>query len=686
MPQRAEHARRAPGRPRPGSSKPERFLGLAAAIFVVAFLVRLVHLFQIRDAPFFGVLMGDSRAYDLWAQQLAGGDWRGREVFYQAPLYPYFLGLVYAVAGRDLLIVRIVQAFIGSLACVLLGYAGWRFFSGTAGVIAGLALALYAPAIFFDGLIQKSVADVFFVCLMLALLGRVSIEPSRRSLWLWLGLAVGCLSLTRENALVFVVVLVVAALVWDPREVGSGRQPRDRRAGSRASHPAWSHAGVFLLGLSLVVLPVAVRNYAVGGELVLTTTQFGPNFYIGNNERADGTYMSLRFGRGAPEYERVDATELAEQAEGRSLSPEEVSRYWTRRALSYIAAEPRDWVALMARKAALLWNATEMLDTESQDVHAEQSLVLRIAGTVGHFGVLVPLAVFGMIASWPARRRVWVLYAMVAAYSASVVMFYVFARYRYPLVPFLLLFAAAGLAAAPRFIRGITIARAAVTLTAVLAAAVLANRPMLYPDVMRAITETNLGAALHEAGRHGEAASHYRRAIALRSDYAPAYSNLGASLRAQGQIDQAIEQYEHALRLRADYPSAKQNLVNALRAKGDALASRGALDQALPLFRRAVELSPEDGGARYELATALLEAKRVEEAADQLRAVLMLMPGSVEARNNLGIALASQGKLDEAIVEFQEALRIQPDFSDARRNLEMAMQAREEVGRAGRKR
>ena len=46
----------------------------------------------------------------------------------------------------------------------------------------------------------------------------------------------------------------------------------------------------------------------------------------------------------------------------------------------------------MARKFALLWNATEMLDTESQEAHAEWSWPLRIGGFVGHFGVLVPLA------------------------------------------------------------------------------------------------------------------------------------------------------------------------------------------------------------------------------------------------------------------------------------------------------
>ena len=142
----------------------------ALAVFGVALLVRLLHVWQLRRSPFFSLLMGDSRGYDEWAQRIAGGEWLGHEVFYQAPLYPYLLGVIYAAAGRHLLLVRIVQALIGSGSCALLALAGARLFSRRNGLIAGLMLALYAPAIFFDGLLQKSVLDVFFVCLALYLI------------------------------------------------------------------------------------------------------------------------------------------------------------------------------------------------------------------------------------------------------------------------------------------------------------------------------------------------------------------------------------------------------------------------------------------------------------------------------------------------------------------------------------
>lgn len=121
--------------------------------------------------PYFDVLMGDAKGYDVWARQLAAGDWIGNDVFYQAPLYPYFAGLVYAVFGADVAALRIAQAIVGALSCVLVGYAGAWWFSRRVGLVAGLMLALYAPAIFFDGIVQKSVLDVFFVCAALAILG-----------------------------------------------------------------------------------------------------------------------------------------------------------------------------------------------------------------------------------------------------------------------------------------------------------------------------------------------------------------------------------------------------------------------------------------------------------------------------------------------------------------------------------
>jgi tetratricopeptide (TPR) repeat protein len=647
------------------SSEPVRaraFVGAGAAVFAIALAIRLVHLWQIRHAPFFDVLLGDARGYDEWAQRIAAGDWIGREPFFQAPLYPYFLAAVYRTLGRDLFAVRLCQALVGATSCVLLAVAGRRLFGPRVGVIAGLGLALYAPAIFFDGLLQKSVLDVFFMCLSLWILSGLVDDPARRPSWFALGLALGGLSLTRENAMAVVAVVVAWAVV-------EGR----RALASTFAALAW-----FAVGLALLLLPVVAHNYRTGGEVYLTSWQAGQNLYIGNNASATGTYVPLRYGRVAPEYERQDAIDLAERALGRRLTPREVSGYWTGQALDYITSHPIAWLRLMGRKLLLLLNAREAVDTESQHTYAEWSLPLTMTGWIANFGVLVPLTVIGLWASWAERRRLWVFYALAVAYSASVLVFYVFARYRLPLVPVLMLFAASGILAIPGLIRNLTADRRPAAsprprgkraaappagappkrpwaaLAAIIVAAIIANWPVLSVSTMEAVTENNLARALEVNGHGDEAIAHYERATTLDPAYAPSYNNLATALRARGDLNRAIAMYERALALQPDYPDVHYNL-------GNTLVQQHRLADAIAHYRQALALNPAFADAANNLGTALLRAGRIDEAIPVLERALEVGPDSLLARRNLADALTLAGRPDDALPHLRRAAALSPD-------------------------
>ena len=664
--------------------QPTRFVWQIIAVSSVALFARLSYVWQIRDSQFFDVLMGDARRYDAWASQIAAGDWIGQEVFYQAPLYPYFLGTLYAIAGRSLLAARVFQALIGTAACVLLALTARRLYSERAGLIAGLGLALYAPAVFFDGLIQKSVLDVFFVCLVLWIISGLVDEPNKRSRWFWLGVSLGGLTLTRENALV----IVGAILLWPLGPSESWRSPQRVR-----------HAGLLVLGLVVVLLPVAARNRMVGGEWHLTTSQFGPNLYIGNNPNADGTYGALREGRGSAEYERQDATEIAEAAAGRSLTPGEVSSFWVSRTLEFVRSQPGAWLALTGRKAALIWNRTEFVDTESQASYEDSSWLLRALAPIGHFGILVPLAVLGIVATWRDRSRVGVYFAIAAAYAASLVVFYVSARYRLPLVPLLMLFAAAGLASLATFLRTAGRLKIAAAAAAIVMVVIVTNRPLLSADLMRATTETNLGVALQTDQRLQEAEARYRRALAIQPDYAPAYVNLGMVLVALQRPGEGIDAYRRAIDLGAADVDLDYRLANALLQAGKAseaieyfqraiaagrrsaeaygnlglaLVRAGRQDEAVVAYREALKINPGNGQLHFTLGLLLVGRERPAEAIDVFRAGVALMPESAQGHNNLGGALATAGRTAEAIAEFEHALRLDPDLASARRNLQMA--------------
>jgi len=721
---------------------------LLAAISAFAFAIRLIYLWQIRHAPFFTLLMGDSKGYDEWARRIAAGDWIGTDVFYQAPLYPYFMGAIYAVAGNgaghdaghSVLALRVCQAILGSVACALIADAAWRLFSKRAGIIAGLLLALYPPAIFFDGLVQKTALDAFLTSLAIWIISRIVVSPksSWRS-WAALGATMGALSLTRENALILIGIIGVWALLGRPEgrplhEIpgvgGTERSSRGRPLGR--PHIGYSQSIAFALGVALLLMPVAIRNYAVGGGFYLTTSQFGPNLYLGNNARTDGTAGSLIAGRGSSEYERQDAIDIAERAAGRHLTPGEVSSYWTGQSLAFIKSQPGPWLKLMARKVVLLWNSAEAFDTESQESYAEWSPLLGIGALVGNFGMLVPLAAFGVCVTWVDRRRLWILLALALTYAASVVIFFIYARYRYPLVPFMVLFTAAGLDRATEYLRARSRVELAALSALVAGLLVFTHVPVLDAADNRAVTEHNLGSAFQSAGRIDEAIDQYKKAIAIKPDYAPAYSNLGSALLSKGDATGAINAYQQALSIDPDFSDTHFNLGNALmrvgdpvraiphfrrvlnnapdsvdartnlgialtavgrldegigeleaairlapasatampeRALGEALADRGRLTEAADHLHRALSLAPDDGEAHYSLARLLLQMRQPAEAIPEFRAALARPDAPAEIHNYLGIALASAGRLDEAIAELQLAVTLQPASEEAKNNL-----------------
>ncbi|MCP4658237.1 MAG: hypothetical protein GY856_22725, partial [bacterium] len=396
------------------------------AIFILALAVRGIYLRELRDSALFSVLLGDGRQYHAWATEIAAGDWLGQEVFYQAPLYPYFMAGVLSVFGPGLWPLRVIQILLGATSCVFVAMAGRRFFSSRVGLVAGALVALYPPAIFFDGLIQKASLGLFLTTALLVLLGELAVRPR----WWWLllsGAILGLLALTRENALILAPIVFVWLLVW-LRDVSW----RDRTL----------RVALFSLGLASILVPVGVRNLAVGGRFLVTTSQLGPNFFIGNSPEANGRYVPLRRGRQDARVEREDATLLAEAATGRKLDPGEVSSYWLRQSFSYIASNPGPWLRLLAKKFHLVTNAREIIDTESIEVSREHSRLLAVLGWLWHFGVLGPLAILGIRTTRRHGRRLAILYAIVLAVALSLVLFYVVARYRFPLVPVLVLFAA----------------------------------------------------------------------------------------------------------------------------------------------------------------------------------------------------------------------------------------------------
>ncbi len=110
--------------------------------------------------------------------------------------------------------------------------------------------------------------------------------------------------------------------------------------------------------------------------------------------------------------------------------------------------------------------------------------------------------------------------------------------------------------------------------------------------------------------------------------------------------------------LDADYARAHANL-------GRAYAEAGAYDKAQVSLQRALELAPDNLGARQQLAAVLNDLGRYEAAAEAAEAILAARPNGAATHYEMARAHQGLGRQAEAIDHLRQATELDPTFSDA---------------------
>jgi tetratricopeptide (TPR) repeat protein len=628
-------------------------LAFVLGFFLLALIVRLTYLFQIESMPVFYHLPGDPLSYYQWAQRIAAGDWLGEGVFYQAPLYPYFLAVVMRIFGSDLWLIRIAQLFFSSAVCGLLSWVGNRLFCRKVGFIAALILCFYAPAIFFGSVIDKTVTDLFFVAVLLVFL---TLALERPAPWVFFtsGCTLALLALSRENTLVWAILIPIWTWFY---------------FGSQASAWRMQWMASFALGLVLVLVPVGARNFWIGGQFTLTTSQLGPNFFIGNNPSADGTYSSIRLATGEKQFEQAEARRLAEQAVGRPLSPKEVSAYWLERAMEFIRTEPLKWLRLLGKKWLIVWNVREIEDSDDFYLYQRWSGLLRFFSSWNNFGILAALGALGFVATLNQWRKLWLYYLLIGSFAGSVALFFIFGRYRFPLVPFLCVFAAAGLVEFAALLQRGAWKKIAGFSAVMVLALVFVYWPVVGRPGPSAPGLTYLANGYAKQGQIDAAIQSAQEALEIDPTYGVAHYNLANLYLEKRRTEEAIQHYQQALKVYPRYVDARGNLARALMLSG-------RLPEAAEQYHIALESQPNEVRVHLGLGEVAILQGRLDQALEHFNAALKIDPSFAPTHTYLARVLAARGELDPAIQHFREALRLEPESAQAHENLARALAER----------
>ncbi|UCV08903.1 tetratricopeptide repeat protein [Dechloromonas denitrificans] len=175
-----------------------------------------------------------------------------------------------------------------------------------------------------------------------------------------------------------------------------------------------------------------------------------------------------------------------------------------------------------------------------------------------------------------------------------------------------------------------------------------------YPDV--GFLWQVLGVALNAQKKDGLAA--LQKAVGLLPYDAEAHNNLGNALKDAGRLGEAEASYRQALVLKAGDPVTHYNL-------GVVLQEQGHWAEAEAAYRQAVLLRPDFAQAHYNLGTVLEDQGRLAAAERCYRQAINLAPEMIDAHYNLGTTLREMGNLDAAGAAFRHVLQQQPDYLDA---------------------
>jgi 4-amino-4-deoxy-L-arabinose transferase-like glycosyltransferase len=377
-------------------------------LIVICFIAILLRLFwvltatQIDPALRANPLHGDATGYWLIASNLYHTSefafYPGVPTSYRMPGYPVFLALIFSIFGEQQIAVRVMQALLGGVLCLVIYAIGKELFQNRAtALLASAGAAIYPLLIYVTGWIYSETLFILLFWLGILFLIRW-VKTQSKVNFLSGSLLIGLATYFRPE--IFPLGAYLFGVFFLLRFMFKLR-----------SAPLMGF--IILQGIVLIILlPWSIRNTILWKEITLLTTSGGSNFYAGNNPQSNG---------GSAWLPVVDG-----------MTEPESDHYLMSESQDWIKANPGLWLELFPKKMGKFFSPVE-LETRNSPIE-KISFLINIA-----YAIFLLVALYGLVSCRGSLSSL-LLAAIYLWYLITALAFFGGSRVALPVSPVIILF------------------------------------------------------------------------------------------------------------------------------------------------------------------------------------------------------------------------------------------------------
>jgi len=191
-----------------------------------------------------------------------------------------------------------------------------------------------------------------------------------------------------------------------------------------------------------------------------------------------------------------------------------------------------------------------------------------------------------------------------------------------------------------------------------------------------AATSAEAGASLLDSGNALLKAGRYDEALAVFEDFAAKFPdiyavrlNIGSACMEKGDLDRAEAEFKAVLDKNGPAPEdlrkQKDTSLKALSGLGEVALKRGDFESAQGFFRRALEISPEDPAAAYNVGEIFFSNLKTDDAIAYFELAIKIKSDWPKAYHRLGLVYLNKGDFPKALANLKKFLELDPQSPEA---------------------